>query len=668
MLGPEGTAAPGGDGGDLEALLGTLPIPIAVHETGDGAAVRFVNTTFTRVFGYSLADLPTLDAWARRTFPDPAQRDAVMARWTAEVAARKATGRIAPPGEFRILDKAGRPRDVLVGFALQGDLVIVTFQDLTDTRAAEAALEAERRANERTAHALTENMPAGAYTMVLRPGAALAEFAFVSRQFLRMLDLTRAEATGAPMAVFSRVHPDDRARWVRAHTEAFARCAPFSDETRIVANGETRWVRAEAVPRVRDDGSVIWEGVLVDIDPLKRAERELTSVLEAARAYSWRRDLIRRQSGFDARWGVLAGHPPDMRSMPSDAWPRTVHPADLPQVQAALDALERGAVENHVLTYRRRVRDGEWIWLRVHAGISDRDADGRPVALSGVSFDITDEMTARAHAEAERARLREELQRAQQRDIVAQIAGGVAHDLKNLIAVVAGTAEMLALRADDLPWLHKGLARIRRSVGMADDLIAGLGGLVRPDLPRGTHDLGQMLRNAVDLLGQQRIGRHGVRVTLGAPLPQVWANPTELAQVIVNLAINACDSGPPGRPATVTIAAQPVGTAPPTRPPDAGEPPPEGQPMALFTISDTGTGLTEAVRARMFRPNFTTKGQHGTGMGLLIVSTILKGNGAAIWADSTPGAGTTMTVAWPAVAPARARAGQGGCGVAVLPG
>ena len=103
---------------------------------------------------------------------------------------------------------------------------------------AEAAVEAERRENKQTAFALTENMPAGAYTMVLRPGAELAEFAFVSKQFLHMLELTPEEAAGDPMAVFSRVHPEDRPHWLKINAEAFARRQPFSGEARIVANGE----------------------------------------------------------------------------------------------------------------------------------------------------------------------------------------------------------------------------------------------------------------------------------------------------------------------------------------------------------------------------------------------------------------------------------------------
>ncbi|MCC6002263.1 MAG: PAS domain-containing protein [Pararhodobacter sp.] len=635
---------------ELQRTLDALPVPIVVHDLGPHASARFVNAAFTQVFGYTLSDVPTLDTWARSAYPDPSYRHTVMTRWWAEIAARQSLGTVTPPGEYQLRDKAGRQRDVQIGFALQRDLVIVTFQDLTERRAAESALAAERREHEKTALALTESMPAGAYTMILRPGAELAEFGFVSKQFLQMLDLTREEAVGDPTTVFSRVHHADRARWLQVNAEAFARNERFQGETQIVANGETRWVRAESVPRALEDGSVIWEGVLVDIDDLKRAQRELTTVLEAAQAYTWRRDLRRQWSEFDARWAELTGHPPGERGFPSKSWSKRVHPDDAAQVLAAVAAMEAGIEERQILTYRRKGRDGSWLWLQVHAGISERDADGRPIALSGVSFDITAKMTAQLQAQEEQAQLREDLQRAQQRDTVAQVAGGVAHDLNNLIAVIAGSAEMLSLRSGEPASLQESLARIHRSVGMARDLIAGLGGLVRPELPRDQHDLGKLLRDGLALLGQRRAARHQIRLDLPEMPVPVWANPTEVAQVIVNLAINACDAGSPGRPATVTLAALPVGTALPRRAPDAGVVPVSGQAMAVFTVNDTGAGVTDDVRARMFRPNYTTKGKAGSGLGLPIVSSILQGNRAALWVDSVPGTGSTLTVAWPATA------------------
>ena len=636
---------------NLRSLLGTLPVPMVVHDLTEKAAIRFVNHSFFEAFGFVYDETPTVSAWAERAYPDPAYRLKVMARWWAEIEARRSSGTIVPPGEYSIVDMSGRPRDVVIGFALLGDLVIVTFQDLTETRAAEVALAAERQQNEQTAFALTENMPAGAYTMVLRPGAAMAEFAFLSRQFLRILDLTREEATGDPMTGFLRVHPDDRPRWIAKNAEAFGNRQPFKEEARIIAHGKTRWIRSESIPRDLPDGSVIWEGILVDISDLKEVERRLHEVLTAAHAFTWHLDLRKNKVRFNGAWAMSNGYEPSEIELDLPCWLDTLHPDDVSSVITTLDTLRIGEVERQSVRCRRKVQDSQWVWLQVYAGISERDPEGRPITLSGVSFDVTSEVTKRAQAEEKQAQLREDLQRAQQRDTAAQIAGGVAHDLNNLIAVVAGTVEMLESQSDGNELLDEGLGRIQRSMIMARDLIAGLGAIVRPDLERLKHDLGKLLREAVDLLGPKRIAHHDVRFEVTNEVQAVWANPTEVAQVIVNLSINACDSGTSAAPAKVTLKTLPEGSPSPNRPPDAGVSPEPGRSMALFTISDTGVGIAPEVRARMFRPNFSTKGKAGTGLGLLIVSTILQSNRAALWIDSTPGEGTQITVAWPTASP-----------------
>jgi CheY-like chemotaxis protein len=243
------------------------------------------------------------------------------------------------------------------------------------------------------------------------------------------------------------------------------------------------------------------------------------------------------------------------------------------------------------------------------------------------------------------------LQRAQQRDTVSQVASGLAHDLNNLMAVVAGTTESLATHADGQIWLEEGLQRIGRAIDMAGDLIKGLGDLARPEQPKQMLDLCRLLQDAVELLGDKRIEQHNLRLELPKHGPSVWCHPTELAQVILNLTINACDSGSEHHPATVSLTAHPAGTPPPSRAPDAGILPLDGAAMATFTVADTGRGISDTERLQLFRSNFATGGNSKIGLGLLIVSTILRANRAGIWVDSAPERGTTMTVAWPMVPP-----------------
>jgi len=635
---------------DALDILHDLPTPLVVHDLTPDGRTRLVNPAFVQAFGYTLADIPGIAEWAARAYPDPGYRKQVIARWWSEIEARKATGSVAPASECRLVDKAGRVRNVLIGFALHGDVALVTFQDVTEIGQVRAALDSERRRTERTAHALTENMPAGAYTMVLPPGGQMAQFAFLSRRFLEMLGLTEDEAVGDPATGFSTVHPDDRPAWIALNAEAFANRRPFSGEARVVVRGETRWVRAESVPRVLEDGSTVWEGVLVDITQLKTAEQQLRSVLSAARAYTWKLDLRTGENVYDGAWSERVGLPPGRNTLSTAAWRQTVHPDDLPGLLNKTSMLVDGEIDSFGHVYRRRAADGQWLWVQIQAGVGERDPDGSPTVVSGVGFDITEDVTARLREQDKQAELREQLQRAQQRDAVLQVAGGVAHDLNNLIGLVMWTLETLEPVCADMPEASDGLARISRAVDMARDLIAGLSGAVRPGLPRARHDLRELMKAAADLLGTRRIGRHGLRLALPADALPVWANPTEVLQVIVNLAINACDSGGPDRAATVTLCAQPAGTPVPGRLPDVGAPVGDGREVAVFVVSDTGAGIPAEVRSQLFRRNYTTKGSAGTGLGLLIVARILQQNNAALWVDSTPGQGTSITVAWPVAA------------------
>lgn len=247
--------------------------------------------------------------------------------------------------------------------------------------------------------------------------------------------------------------------------------------------------------------------------------------------------------------------------------------------------------------------------------------------------------------ENDRAQLRENLQLAQRRETIAQIASGVAHDLNNLVAVVAGTVSLLEIQSAGKVEIGVGLTRITRAMDAARDLVAGLGRSTRTTAPRTQFDLRQILAEAVDLLGSKRRKLHSIQVELSEDAQQVWANHTELLQVILNLALNACEAASDGSSHVALV----VGTrnaAALQRKPDVGEFDPNGA-YSVFQVSDTGTGLDPTVRDTLFETYVTTKGSAGTGMGLAIVAGILRDNASALWFDSVADKGVTVTVAWP---------------------
>jgi CheY-like chemotaxis protein len=156
-----------------------------------------------------------------------------------------------------------------------------------------------------------------------------------------------------------------------------------------------------------------------------------------------------------------------------------------------------------------------------------------------------------------------------------------------------------------------------------------------------------------ELLGTDRAAKHAVTVKVPNDSQFIWADPTEFLQVVINLALNACEAGPPNTN-HVSLEVLPSYATHPARPADIGMVD-KNTFYSCFVVSDTGAGIDPAAKVRMFERYFTSKGSAGTGLGLPIVAGILESNNAAIWFDSEPNQGTVATVAWPSVEDARSK-------------
>ncbi|GAB4201750.1 MAG: hypothetical protein OHK0022_24060 [Roseiflexaceae bacterium] len=250
----------------------------------------------------------------------------------------------------------------------------------------------------------------------------------------------------------------------------------------------------------------------------------------------------------------------------------------------------------------------------------------------------------RRRAEQERQTMEVQFLQAQKMDLVGQLAGGIAHDFNNLLTAITGYAE-LALQSipGDEP-AREDVEEILRASQRASALTRQLLTFSRRqisapqviDLRDLVADLSRMLRR---LLGAE-ISLH---LRADADLWLVRADPGQIEQVLVNLAVNARDAMPGGGELTITLhnqalQAQELGGGSAT----------EGALVAL-TVSDTGVGMSPEVRARLFEPFFTTK-PHGTGLGLTICETIVRQNGGRIQVESSPGQGSAVAILLPRAA------------------
>jgi two-component system, sensor histidine kinase and response regulator len=174
----------------------------------------------------------------------------------------------------------------------------------------------EQQKLEESVYELTENIPVGVYTIVLKPGNETARFSFVSKRFLELADVSQEEVLANINNAFKNVHPDDLEEWLRLNQLAFSRRAPFRGECRGLMNGEVRWFSAESLPRELADGTVVWEGVLTDITERKRVEEELQGANAAlADALAEARQMaVRAEAASNAKNEFIASMSHEIRT------------------------------------------------------------------------------------------------------------------------------------------------------------------------------------------------------------------------------------------------------------------------------------------------------------------------------------------------------------------
>ena len=432
--------------------------------------------------------------------------------------------------------------------------------------------------------------------------------------------------------------------------EAVARGLP--DQERVEAARTGRF--EDEGWRVRRDGSRFWGNIVVsslyDADghlsgfsklvrdvterrradeALRESEERLRFALQAARMATWE---------LDPATGILrwSGEQSDPRGMPRQLVEETfedllqrIHPDDRESVRASIARIRtQGLVD---VDYRVVGRSGLVRWINTKGRrIGDGQRSGRIV---GISIDIT-----------ERRELEEQLRQSQKIEAVGQLAGGIAHDFNNLLTVIQTNVEFLregvSPGSDDHETLQEVITASKRAASLTRQLLAfSRKQLMQPrvlDLNAVVSGLAPMLRR---LIGEDI----AVSLSLAPDAPAVLADPGQIEQVLVNLAVNARDAMPRGGTLTIGTAAAELSEA------DA-----EGRPgllagrYARLTVSDTGTGIDPAIQPRVFEPFFTTKeAGKGTGLGLSTVYGIVKQSGGYIWLDSIPGRGATFTIYLP---------------------
>ena len=303
----------------------------------------------------------------------------------------------------------------------------------------------------------------------------------------------------------------------------------------------------------------------------------------------------------------------------------------LGHLRAARDAtLETGEFQQELSI---TTRDGRNIVIDLRMTLV-RDDSGRPTARLSVASDIT-----------EKKRLEEQFLRAQRLESLGMLSAGIAHDLNNVLAPVLMSASLLRHRAtapEDLRVLdileksaQRGSALVRQILGFAHGTSGGF------RLTPVKH----LLRDVSDVITATFPKSITLEENVPGDLWSIHANPTQIHQVLLNLAVNARDALLP-RGGTLRLRAKNIRlTEPEVRALGGAQP----GAFVLLEVGDTGTGMTPDVLARIWEPFFTTKGEgRGTGLGLATVRGIAAAHGGFVTVETQIGHGTTFRVYFPA--------------------
>lgn len=582
-----------------------------------------VNKTFERLSGYSREEsigknLSELNMWV-----DPAHRDV----WNTALR----EGRIVEGMEVPFRTKSGEVRWGVVSAAFieigRRRCVLAITRDVTERRRAEESLRASEEKFSKAFHASPDAM--------MIADAETRKIVEVNDQFVRLSGYTREETigrTGADVGIYGG--PEDRAKFMEAMQQYG--CVHGLELRLRKKDGQIgmAWVSVEPI-QVGARQCLL--GVARDITLQKRAEEALRAsesryrdLTDNANDVIFTLDLKGNFTSLNRAGERLTG----FQCAKGEKFNiSSVVAAD--QLEFAGSMMERALLGNPPSPFNLDIisKEGRRLTLELNGRAILEDA--RPAGIHCIARDVS-----------ERNLLEAQLRQAQKMEAVGLLAGGVAHDFNNLLSVILGYSDLLA---DDVGTEGKAPARIEqirsaaiRAAALTRQLLAfSRQQVLQPRLL----DLNHVVTDMVKLL-HRLIGEHiTLATTLDPELGRVKADPSQMEQVILNLAVNARDAMPTG--GTLSISSRNIeldqsfcSLLPNLAP---------GR-YVMLAVSDTGVGMSTEVQARIFEPFFTTKEKgRGTGLGLSTVFGIVQQSGGHISAHSDLGHGSTFKVYLPYV-------------------
>ena len=454
---------------------------------------------------------------------------------------------------------------------------------------------------------------------------------------MRIVYINQRQPGGCPEEVLGHeirefLHPSSHAAARACITSVLATGLPGGYEALGTEPGEPTHYESVITPLVDPTGRPGICLVAVDVTrlrtyalDLRRSEEELRIAVEATGIGLWQWSPMTNEIYWSARSHEIYGRatPVDMASYIDVL----AHPDDRDMLRTNMAGSIAGGPFSGPI-HRIIREDGAIRWILAR-GRTELDANGHPSRMIGGSLDVT-----------QQHELEQQLRHAQRLDAVGHLTAGVAHNFNNMLTVVTGTLEILAMRITDQNrrLIDDAHAAALRAAEMVRQLMTFTGQHAQPD--RRPQNIGPLVEQVVDMC-RRTFDRHiDLACTIAAHLPAVRCTLTEIEQVVMNLLVNArdavTDAGNPSPRITITV-----------------EPTPEA--ALRLTISDEGIGMSPDVVTRAFDPFFTTKEVgRGTGLGLTTSYAIVRELHGTMTCVSAPERGTTFVITIPSATPPQA--------------
>ena len=524
--------------------------------------------------------------------------------------------------ECKMLNKQGEVRMCITSLRLYREQGILegSITDITDRKKSEEAL----RQSEQTLRALVNGNP-GSLFMIDTEGIILAANEEVARRF----GTTVSELIGSSMY---GLLPPDVAEERKEHVQEAIRTG---NSVRFESARFGRTIDNHIQPIVDQQGSVVSLAILgIDITNLRKAEEvqrrlaiaieqsaEAVIITDAEAVIQYVNPATEQITGFK-RSEMIGNNPRIFKSGEHD--------------RAFYEQLWNTIRAGNVWSGRIINKKKDGTLYHEDATISPvRDASGKILNFVAVKRDITEQL-----------QLSRQLLQAQKMEAVGTLAGGIAHDFNNLLQVVLGYSELVLTDEDLSDQVRNDLGKVLMAGRNGADLVQRLLTFSRKTEPKLLDlDLNQRVRQIRKFLERTIPKMIDIEMILAENLAGIHADPSQLDQVLMNLAVNARDAMPEG--GHLTIETENVSLGEEYVRTHLGAKPGE---YVLLSMSDTGHGMDKETLQHIFEPFYTTKEVgKGTGLGLAMVYGIVTQHGGQIRCYSEPGHGTTFKIYLPAL-------------------